>query len=239
MPRIRTLKPDIWADEDWGNIPRESRITGIGVVTQADDEGRLHYRPRIIRTTIFPYDDDVTDADVIRWLEDLERIGFITIYNVNGSQYIQITNWHKHQKVSNASPSKIPAQHDKSLESSRVLSPEKEKEEEKEEDKRDGHSDVVDDATFEKLWKVYPRKVGKKKAYTCWQTRLKQGISAEMLLRCAEHYARCCEIEELETKYILHPSTFLGPNDRWLDYKEDPDEEPLTMEEYRRRGKDG
>jgi len=96
MPRIRTLKPDLWADDKFGYLSYPLRLLWIGLLTQADDEGRLYYRPRIIRVAIFPYDDDLTDDRMEQMLEKLSDLQMILIYR-NGRRrehrYIQIVNW--------------------------------------------------------------------------------------------------------------------------------------------------
>jgi hypothetical protein len=136
MPRIRTIKPDLWADERVGAMQREERLLWIGLITQADDEGRLHYRPRIIRQAIFPYDDDISDDMVQRWLDNLTNEQLICVYSVNGNYYIQIKNWSKHQNVNRPSPSKIPPSPEDSVRTHGVFSEDSvsEKEEEEEEE---------------------------------------------------------------------------------------------------------
>jgi hypothetical protein len=112
MPRIRNLKPDLWADEGFGSLDYCGRLTWIGLITQADDEGRLLYRPRILRTTVFPYDDSFTDQTMIACLEKLERRGMILVYEAGDNKLIQIVNWSKHQKPSHPYPSLYPAPED-------------------------------------------------------------------------------------------------------------------------------
>lgn len=69
---------------------------------------------------------------------------------------------------------------------------------------------------FEEFWTIYPRKIGKKAAYKAWRAQLQKGRTCDVLIRAAEVYAAATQ--DIEEKYILHPSTFLGPHDRWLDY---------------------
>lgn len=73
-------------------------------------------------------------------------------------------------------------------------------------------------ADFEAFWEVYPRKVGKRRAFVCWQRQLRNGVSAALLVQAARHYAEATA--DTEERYVMHPSTFLGPYDRWEDYVE-------------------
>lgn len=75
-------------------------------------------------------------------------------------------------------------------------------------------------AEFEAFWAIYPRKHAKKAALKCWQARRRSGISAEDLTTAATHYAAIRNGDD--PRYTMHPSTFLGPNDRWRDYLEPP-----------------
>lgn len=71
---------------------------------------------------------------------------------------------------------------------------------------------------FEALWKQYPRKIGKKAAYACCQTRIKQGASENELMMAAANYAQA--VLGREMAHIKHATTFYGPKDWWYDYRE-------------------
>ncbi len=71
---------------------------------------------------------------------------------------------------------------------------------------------------FERFWSVYPRKVEKRRAFKCWQTRLREGYTADELIRAAEAYAEECRRKGRTKDYIKHASTFLGPNKPFEDY---------------------
>lgn len=79
-----------------------------------------------------------------------------------------------------------------------------------------GHSDEYTGA-FNTFWEKYPRKVNKKGSFRCWKTLLKKGFKPEKILLCTENYAKIKA--GTEKKYMMHPSTFLGPDQRFLDYE--------------------
>lgn len=71
---------------------------------------------------------------------------------------------------------------------------------------------------FDDLWKIYPRKVDKARAYKCYQARLKDGYSEDQLLTACKNYAKACEENKTEQKYIKHAATFFSVNEPFLDY---------------------
>jgi hypothetical protein len=95
----RELKPGFWRNECLGGLPCYARLTAVGLPGLADREGRLENRPGKIKGELFPFDADVTAADVEVWLGMLESIDFIRRYSVDGVGVIAITNFHKHQHI--------------------------------------------------------------------------------------------------------------------------------------------
>jgi hypothetical protein len=93
MPRIRTIKPDFFTNEDVGKLSAEARLLFIGLWTLADREGRLQDRPIRIKAQLFPYDD----WSVQSLLENLEQAELIWRYEADGKKCIQIINFVKHQ----------------------------------------------------------------------------------------------------------------------------------------------
>lgn len=79
---------------------------------------------------------------------------------------------------------------------------------------------------FEEFWKAYPNNKNKKGAYKNYLATLKgtsriNKATPEQLLRAARRYAE--EVKGKDPQYILHASTFLGPQERWFEY-----DKPLT-----------
>lgn len=122
MARIRSIKPTFWTDEKLGLLHRDTRTCFLGLISaMADDHGRCVGNPRIVRGAVFPFDDDITAADVVPMLEQLAAIGRILRYQVNGDDYIQITNWTKHQRVDRPAPSLLPPPPDDSSNDRRMI----------------------------------------------------------------------------------------------------------------------
>ena len=60
---------------------------------------------------------------------------------------------------------------------------------------------------FEEFWKAYPRRIGKRKAYTAYKQSLKLADAATILAG-AERYAKA--MRSTEAQYIAHPTTWLN-----------------------------
>jgi DNA-binding transcriptional ArsR family regulator len=106
-PRIRTIKPEMWADEKVGRLSQGARLLFVGLITMADDEGRIRELSAAILGHVFPY-DEVSPSKVTRWLAEVERSGMVTRYAVGGYRYIAFCHWSKHQKVDRPNESELP-----------------------------------------------------------------------------------------------------------------------------------
>ena len=56
--------------------------------------------------------------------------------------------------------------------------------------------------------------------------RLNEGCVPEQMIKAASNYAAECAGKE--DKFILHPSTFLGPNARWIEWLQVKEETPYS-----------
>lgn len=106
--RIRSLKPEIFRDEKVQRLPIQARLLYIGLITHADDYGRLDGEPVAVRSLVFPHDDLPTKT-VVKWLEAVAEKGLIYRYQADGFSWIEIRGWSKHQRVDKPSESRIPS----------------------------------------------------------------------------------------------------------------------------------
>lgn len=107
MGRIRTIKPEFPKSESVGRLSRDARLLFLQLLTYVDDHGRGRAHPRLLAGELYPYDDDVRDL-LPAWLDELCAEGIALVYQVGGTQFLQILNWAKHQRVDNAGKSLIP-----------------------------------------------------------------------------------------------------------------------------------
>lgn len=108
MPRLRTIKPEFFKNDILCSLSPHHRLAFAGLWCWADRAGRLEDRPTRLRVEIFPY--EAVDLNAI--LTDLARAGFIRRYEVDGSRYIQIRKFAKHQYPHKTEKSStIPEEH--------------------------------------------------------------------------------------------------------------------------------
>jgi len=97
----------MWSNENVAALPPRGRLLLIGMINNADDQGRIKAHPVYLTKEIFPY-DHVEVADITKWLAHLQDNGTIQVYMVEGKQYAQFINWWKYQTLSFAIPSAYP-----------------------------------------------------------------------------------------------------------------------------------
>ena len=107
-PRIRTIKPEIWQDEKVGQLSRDARLLFIGLITMADDIGRLRAMTPAVLGHVFPYDLDAA-RKIEKWFGELENQRLVRRYEVDGVLYAELPGWPKHQRVNRPSESELPA----------------------------------------------------------------------------------------------------------------------------------
>lgn len=102
------VDPTIWADEDFGNLSSEAMVMFIGMVSNADDEGRLPGNALYLASTIFPYKGlSIQKATTLRD-EVLNKMKSAILFSVDNKEYIQFKNWSSYQSINKPSSSKYP-----------------------------------------------------------------------------------------------------------------------------------
>lgn len=107
MARIRSIKPSMWTDERFINLGRDARLLFIGMVSHADDDGRLVASAPALIGAIFPH-DDVTVRAVEKWRNEIATTGLVTLYIVGRGTYAALPGWGKHQRIQKRFPSTLP-----------------------------------------------------------------------------------------------------------------------------------
>lgn len=97
MARIRTMKPEYWGDEKLAPLAPIHRLVFLGLISQADDAGRLLDSVRYLDGLLFSRTDDQSCAESLVVLNELEVIE--RGCTASGQPVIQITNWARHQKI--------------------------------------------------------------------------------------------------------------------------------------------
>ena len=92
MSRIRSVKPEFFKSEQVVNCSIPARLLFIGLWNIVDDAGRYERRPKQIKMEVFPY-DDVSEDDMRKMLDELEKNGLIAFYEVAGAKYLRVIGW--------------------------------------------------------------------------------------------------------------------------------------------------
>jgi hypothetical protein len=106
MPRIRTIKPEFWTDEKLAVLDPQTRLVYLGLISLADDYGRLIDNIKSLDGQLFPFSDE-SCSDALDTLASLQRILRYTAKS--GQHLIQIIRWDDHQKVNHPGKEVLPA----------------------------------------------------------------------------------------------------------------------------------
>lgn len=233
MPRIRTIKPSFFLNEELADLDHMDRLIWIGLWTQADRSGRLEDRPRRLKAVILPFDP----CDMDRALDRLASKGFVIRYQVGEEFYLQVVNFEKHQRPrTDEEPSVIPSPEDgitrENRETFSSLDSEDHSSQEslgKEKGKGEGSTPLTPrwrggthrwSPTFlERFWPAYPRKVAKPKALRAWEKLQPDDALVEEMLVALEQQKHSTQWTKDGGEFIPHPSTWLNQR-RWEDQLE-------------------
>jgi len=240
MARARNIKAAFFQNEILGSLDPLARLLFIGMWTIADFKGCLEFRPKRIKAQLLPYDE----CDVLKLAINLDKSGFISIYSVQGKRYIKIVNFTRHQnphKNEREAGSDIPDFEEKHKEINTLekIAINSEKIGSAPADSLFLIPDLLIpdtgylitekapnkkniDGEFEKLWQMYPKRPGanKSQALKAWNARLKEGASVEEMQHGVYRYRAYCKTMNVDSQYIKHAATFLGPDKHYLsDWK--------------------
>ena len=108
MPRKRQIDPGIWTNEGFVSLCHSARLLYIGLISHADDDGRIKAGALYLKCALFPADDCALD-DVAGWLDSIAAARLVLLNEADGEPYAALPTWHKHQYITKRLPSKIPA----------------------------------------------------------------------------------------------------------------------------------
>lgn len=235
--RARNIKPDFFRDAELAEVTIEARYLFIGLWCLADRGGKLKDNPKQIRFEIFPETKLREEIDAL--LNQLYEHGLIIRYTVDGSNFIFVKNFLKHQSPHHTEkaskfpdPPELTVTHGELPLCSReiplnpdLLNPELGILNKPPKPPKGGDGD------FDIFWKTYPKKVGKGDALKKWgilhrSTRLPP---LNDLLAAIEEQKTWDQWQKDGGQYIPNPATWLNQG-RWEDEK--PEEvKPQWMKE--------
>ena len=110
MPRIRSIKPELWLSPQVMNLSHGARLLFLGLITLGDDHGRGNADIRKLKAAIFP-GDDVLTATVREWLLECSNQRLAVLYSAEDfGELYALPTWDAHQYVPKRAPtSRYPA----------------------------------------------------------------------------------------------------------------------------------
>lgn len=115
MARIRTIKPEFFADEKISKLRRDVRLLFIGLWVFSDDYGTVRSNPVWIKSNVFPYDEELRTNDVKTWLDALVKARMLEPFEYNGEGFYNIRTFGSHQRVEKPSRPIIPLEEKKRI----------------------------------------------------------------------------------------------------------------------------
>lgn len=236
MARIRTVKPEFWQHPKVCRVSRDARLLFLGLLNEADDEGKLRYSAKRLAGVVFPLDDDVSSAKLDRWTSELERESLVHRYSVDGADLLMIVGFAEHQKINRPTRSRLPNPGEGLTEPS--VSPHGALTEGSLGEQGTGNREQGSareravkesyEEDFGAWYAAYPRKVDRADALKAYRARRREGATAEELLAAAEAYAT--KVEGKAQEYVKYPKTFLAKDGPWTEVH-DTETQVLTWDD--------
>ena len=109
MGRRRFVAPEIWEDDAVAKMSRDERLLFVGMITIADDEGRLVASPAHLLGSIYPHDTDITPQRVRSWRDAVcEKNPNALLYESGGREYVAFSRWSEWNRPNHPTASKLP-----------------------------------------------------------------------------------------------------------------------------------
>lgn len=109
MARKRVLDPSIWTDDGMAELTPRQQLLYIGLISNADDEGRQKASPVAIRLCLPTIYANVLDGDIDADLTAvLRKMRQLVPYIADDRRYLVFSNYSKWQRIDRPSPSNLP-----------------------------------------------------------------------------------------------------------------------------------
>ena len=104
MAAKRSIPTTLFASTDFFELSSNTtRLILIGIILDADDEGRGSAHPRLLARKL-----DQTPEDIDQALQELAMHGILRCYVIERRSYYVLLHWHKYQVLSRPTPSSYP-----------------------------------------------------------------------------------------------------------------------------------
>ncbi len=93
------IHSNIWESRQFSLLSQPARLLYIGLISMADDDGRMKGDPALLRSEIFPRDEDIKTSDVSIWLKEIIKTGLVFKYSFGEEDFLIHPNWLKYQSL--------------------------------------------------------------------------------------------------------------------------------------------
>lgn len=107
MARRRMIDPHFWESGDINKLDIFARYIFISMFSHADDEGRGIGGAAYIRSITFPF-ENISIAKIKKAIDAIGECCDVRYYEVDGTEYYQLSNWTKWQRVDKPQESLLP-----------------------------------------------------------------------------------------------------------------------------------
>lgn len=216
-----------------------ARLLFTWLIPNVDNLGRIEANSFIIKGMIFPLDMNITPEVCEGFMNELNEVGLIIKYQFNDSQYLCLPNFNKYQRLVGgmkaescypAPPEEVIKEWEsktkqvytcmnKYVQVCTEVEVEVEREEEGEEKKQMA-------VFFDIFWNAYPKKIGKSRAKSIFEAKIKSEQDFADLKVALEKYMGAPRVKG---GYIKDCDKWLGEFRDWIDYK---DVQTMKEEQY-------
>lgn len=236
MP-LRYLKPEICDSETLDLLSPLAEVLFYRLLVTVDDFGRFDSRAALVKSKCFPVRDTVTAQDVDTMLEELHKKQVISLYEVDGRRYLQMSKW---TNIPRAKVSKFPEMSAacKHLYTDVNICPQAHTNAPYTDTDTDTLAHPPDDASdenslFEKFWEAYPKKKSKGDAIKVWRKIKAPVETLRKILAALAWQSKSEEWIKQGGQFIPYPATYLNARG-WLDESQRSTTGGFSMDEFLR-----
>ena len=107
MPN-RTIKESVWTSPTLASLSPGALLHFFLLLPAADDHGCLESSSIVVKGRCYPRRPTISEAQITKWQDELERVGLIRRWNVDGREFAIFLTFSKHQRVRSLHQRKTP-----------------------------------------------------------------------------------------------------------------------------------
>ncbi len=93
---------DCTGSEAINTLTAHAEVFFYRLIMKADDFGSFYANPKLLKSYCYPFKSDtIRDADISRWIEELEKAGLIVVYTIAGKKYLNIKDFGQRLRTKN------------------------------------------------------------------------------------------------------------------------------------------